>query len=114
MLASINRLAQYRDVKAVKKKGKLYQHKMFGVMVLRKDEDEISRFTFVVSKKVSTLAVQRNRIKRAMTEAVRHHLDVVGKGYDMIFLAKASSEKKSTDEIMRDVKTFILGKDFMK
>ena len=114
MLASVNRLAQNKDVKAVKQYGQLYQLGLFGVMVLKKDEDETSRFTFVVSKKISKLAVQRNRIKRALAEAVRQHLDVVGKGYDMIFLAKAVSEKKSTDEIMREVKTFILGKKFIR
>lgn len=108
MLASKNRIAKKEDFEKVKKDGKLYQSDNFGVAVLKKSEEEDSRFGFVVSTKISKDASKRNRIKRALREVTRHHLHIIGKGYDMVFLPKTSIVRKTTEEIMREVKVFIL------
>lgn len=105
MLASVNRLTGAKNYERVKKEGKLYQRKLFGISVLKRKDKEPSRFGFVVSTKISKEAVQRNRIKRAMREAVRYSLTYSRKGFDIVFLAKKITAKKSTDEIMREVKT---------
>lgn len=109
MLASDFRLKKTSDFNRVKEKGKLYQSENFGVTVLEKDKDEPSRFGFVISTKISKLAAHRNRIKRAFGEAVRQNFKKISKGYDMVFLAKTTMEKKTTDEIMKQVKDFIDG-----
>ena len=72
--------------------------------MLERGDEAPPRFGFIVSTKVSKEAVQRNRIKRAMGEAVRFELMHIKKGFDVIFLAKQISTKKSTDEIMREVR----------
>lgn len=108
MLASIHRLSGKKDLEKIKSEGILYQSKIFGARVLVKKDDEVSRYAFLVSTKISKQAVQRNRIKRAMREAVRHKLFLIGKGYDIIFLPKKGIARKSTEEIMREVEKFIL------
>ena len=110
MLAAIHRLHKQEDFKEIKNKGKLFQSINFGAQVLKKEKKDTSRFAFVVSTKISKEAVQRNRIKRAMREAVRHRLDTVGKGYDIVFLAKTGIKKKSTEEIMNEVQKLIIEK----
>lgn len=112
MLAVINRLKGKENFDRVKTEGKLYQKENFGASVLKRDDDGPSRFGFVVSTKVSGQATQRNRIKRALKEAVRYNLDKVGKGYDIVFLAKQSIARKITDEIMREVSVFLRETDF--
>jgi len=110
MLASKYRLSKNSDIEKVKKEGVLFKRKLFGVIVLEKEKNEVSRFGFIVSTKISKQAFQRNRIKRALREAVRHNLIIVGKGYDVLFLPKTIITRILTDEIMREVKRFILDK----
>jgi ribonuclease P protein component len=48
--------------------------------------------------------VGRNRIKRALREAVRQSLWQAKKGKSVLFLAKTTIVKKSTEEIMGQVR----------
>lgn len=107
MIASKHRLSKDSDFAKIKKNGKLYQSENFGVQVLKKDSGEISRFAFVVSTKISNQATQRNRIRRAMKEAVRHQMHIIQKGYDIIFLPKKTIVKESTEEITREIQKFV-------
>lgn len=107
-LARQYRIKGEKNIEEVKKKGQLFQSDNFGVCV-RKDEEnesESPKFAFIISKKISRLAVHRNRIKRALSEAVRNNLFLVPKGYNFVFLTKKALEKKTTDEIKREVEIF--------
>ncbi len=110
MLASHNRLNKGKDFERVKSEGNLFQSDNFGVVALKKEASEHSRFAFVVSSKISNHAVQRNRIARAMREAVRQNLYLVKSGYDVIFLPKTAITRKTTDEIMGEVRKFLAEK----
>jgi len=96
-----------KDYKRVKKEGRLYQSKNFGVGILNREDCGYPRFGFIISNKISKLSTQRNRIKRAFSEALRHNLNKIKKGYDVLFLARPTLERMSTDEIMREVELFI-------
>ena len=100
MLTSDNRLKR-KDFDRIKKTGKLIQSEDFGIVYIRNKEKTLSKFGFVVSTKVSKDAVNRNRVKRAMREAVRRNLNLIPTGYEVIFLTKTSITKKTTDEIMQ-------------
>jgi ribonuclease P protein component len=114
MLASKNRLTGDNDFARVKTEGKLYQSRSFGVAVLKRGEDGPSRFGFVVSTKVTKSAVQRNRIKRALREAVRYEISYLKQGYDVVFLAKKSALRQLTESLMRETKGFLKEIDLVK
>lgn len=107
MLASTNRLTKKDDFNKIKSEGALYQSENFGARVLRRGGNEISKFAFIVSSKISSESVQRNRVKRAMSEAIRHKLHTIKEGYDVIFLAKKQIVKKSTEDIMKEIHEFV-------
>jgi ribonuclease P protein component len=109
MLSSIYRLSR-NDFDKVKRDGRLYQSENFGAQVLHKELGGISRFAFIISTKISGHAIQRNRIKRAMSEAVRDRMNLFKRGYDIIFLPKKQITKKSTDEIMNEIHDFVTQK----
>jgi ribonuclease P protein component len=46
------------------------------------------RVGFVVSKRISKLAVERNRVKRLLSEAIRHHLSELPSGWDIVLSAR--------------------------
>lgn len=107
MLPTQNSLTKSEDFDKVKEKGKLFQSNSFALAVLKRDDEKPSRFGFVVSTKISKQATLRNRVKRALREAVRQYLYYIIKEHDFVFLAKGVIVKMTTAEIMREVKQFL-------
>jgi ribonuclease P protein component len=108
MLARQYCLSGQNKFDRVEKEGVLVQANSFGLAYFNRKDKEPSCFGFIVSNKVAKEATQRNRIKRALKAAVRYSLGEIKKGFDVIFLAKQSSLRMSTDEIMREVKETLI------
>jgi|SRR3989344_8093289 len=105
-LASSFRIKNSKRIEEVKLNGKLYQNPNFGVCILKREDDDVPKFAFVVSTKVSKGAVHRNRITRSLNEGVRRSLYKIPKGIDFVFLAKRSLDTKTTEVIIREVEIF--------
>jgi ribonuclease P protein component len=106
MLAKENRLTKDRDFRRVKKEGTVIAGPSFALALYFRDDDEPSRFGFVVSKKVDKNATKRSMIKRALSESLRHELAYVKKGYDGVFLVQPGAEKYMSD-LMQETKMVI-------
>lgn len=87
MLAKINIVKKQTEIELVKEKGRMYQSALFGMLVL-KNEVEGNKFGFVISKKISKRAVDRNKIRRLMTESIRLNLEKIKNNVWVVFLAK--------------------------
>ena len=105
MLARENRLTGDSNFATVKKKGTLYQCPDVGVVIYNRNDDSPTRFGSIISTKISKMAVHRNRVARSLREAARQNLTRIGKGYDIVFLAKKTITNKTTDEIMSQIHT---------
>ena len=103
MVSKEYRLSGNKNFEKVFQEGQIIQAETFGLAYLNRGDNEVTRFGFIVSTKVSKLAVQRNRVKRALSEAVRFLTHQLEKGYNVVFLAKGQSMKVPTDELMREV-----------
>lgn len=99
MLPKQFRLQDYQDIEKVKNKGRLYQAPFFGVLVFSRNDTQNSRFTFLISLKISKKATKRNRAKRLLSESVRLLLPKIKPGYDLVFLAKKNIIDKFKTEI---------------
>lgn len=84
----------------VLKNGEMFQSESFGIVKLNRGDEDCSKFGFLVSTKVAKEAFRRNKVKRAMSEAVRYAISHAVNGYDVVFLAKSKSATKSTDQLM--------------
>lgn len=107
MLAKKNRLTGTKDFKRVQEKGKLFQAKDFGLAYFEREDDEPSRFGFIISTKISKDATDRNTIKRHMSEPVRLMTGEIKNGLDVVFLAKTSIIRIPAEEIVREVRNAI-------
>jgi len=104
MLAKKFRLTGVKNFARIQKEGEVYQSANFGIARIKRGDNESSRFGFVVSSKIAKDAVDRNRFRRAMSEAVRiASIDLVN-GFDVVFLAKTSIVRVPTSEIMKEVR----------
>lgn len=106
MLPKLNRLKKEKDFKAVFQKGKNIKSRFLYFRVL-KNNFKKSRFGFIVGRKVSNKAAQRNKVKRRLRSAVFRNLKEIKKPVDIIVVALPQITKSSFSEIEEAIiKTF--------
>ena len=91
------RLTQSTDFKRVRRSGKSYAHPLV-VLVVSPADGEVTRFGVVAGKTVGK-AVQRNRAKRLLREAVRLLLPNIKPGWMAILVARKPILEASFIEI---------------
>jgi len=79
------------DFQRVWDSGKSWSHPLIVLRAAANDK-ESSRFGFVAGKKVGN-AVRRNRTKRLLREAVRHRLEAIAPGWDIILISRAGADQ---------------------
>lgn len=97
MLKKINRLP-----KALFRNEKKISSPAFDLKV-RKNGELVSRFGFVVSKRIDKRATVRNKIKRKIRYCIENKLEEIVKGYDFLFIVK-KNENLSCDIILSQLK----------
>ncbi len=97
MLKKENRLKKQKDFERVFKQGKYCKQDLIFLRV-EKNDVKVSRFGFIVSKKVSKKAVVRNKVKRRMREVIKKRLLCIEKGIDVVLSAIPGLEEKSFNE----------------
>ncbi|PIS35583.1 MAG: ribonuclease P protein component [Parcubacteria group bacterium CG08_land_8_20_14_0_20_38_56] len=102
MLPRENRLKKEEDFKKVFKKGRGFTNNLFVLKIVKNNLD-ISRFAFVISKKISKKATIRNRIKRRLDNVIRVDLPKIKKGWDGIIIVLPGAEIKDFKEIEEDI-----------
>jgi len=103
MLPKQHRLPLRTEFSRVKKEGRLYQGKLFSLLIAKKDNRQPSRLTFIVSNKIHKKATQRNYFRRLLSEAILPFLPAIRPGFDGVFLVKKSIIGKNLSEIKKEV-----------
>ena len=88
MLAHNNRLTNKSDFEVVRQNGKFFTTPLFSFSYFDKKNNEDPRFGFIVSKKISTKAHVRNRVKRILRELVRKNINGMKQGVDIVISVK--------------------------
>lgn len=91
MLAFRNRLKRQKDFENVFKTGKGFKQSSLYLKV-QKNDLKSTRFGFIVSKKFSKKAVERNRAKRVLREIIKIELPKVKTGLDIVILVNPEME----------------------
>lgn len=106
MLLKDNRLKKRKDFEKVLNQGRNLRKDFLFLKVINNDLDS-NRFGFIVSKKVSKKAVERNLIKRRLREIVRlSPLDNREK-IDGVFIASPLIKEKTFQEIKEEVNSLL-------
>lgn len=85
MLKKENILTKDKDFDKVFKKGRSSYDKIIGTKIIF-NSLETNRFGIILGKKVSKRAVDRNRIKRQIREAIKKQLKTLKRGNDILIL----------------------------
>lgn len=104
MLPRTHRLSLRTEFKKIKLEGRLIQGKFFSLLLRVRQDNQPSRFAFIVSKKVHPLSSQRNRVRRLLSEAVYSLLSKYETNLDGVFLVRQLILGKTLTEIKNEVK----------
>jgi ribonuclease P protein component len=85
------------DFQRVWDSGKSWTHPLI-VLRASANGQASSRFGFVAGKKIGK-AVRRNRTKRLLREAVRHRLEIISPGWDIILVSRAGAEQAEFKDV---------------
>lgn len=103
MLKRANRLHLERDIARVRAKGSSKRGQLFNLRYFVLDERETSRVAFVVSKKISKKAVERNRVSRWAREVVQKLLPSFGVSVDIVLSAQQPFAKYSFESCEKEI-----------
>ena len=103
MLPKKYRLNGKLDFLRVRNKGRVFQGKLFGLAVYKREDQETSRFGFIVSTKISKKAPERNRAKRLLRESIAHVIKEINLGFDCVILAKSLIIGRTLAEVKNEM-----------
>jgi len=94
MLPKINRLQKKEDFRRLYRQG---EFSSIGGIYLKKGINGLShtRIGFLVEKKLFKKAVERNRIRRLLREAVRRNIETIKPGMDIIIFYRDLKQEKN-------------------
>lgn len=84
------------------------------VIRFRQNNLSLSRFGFLVSKKVSKKAVERNLVRRRLQACAQELLPTIVSGYDVLVLAQPSSVELSKQDLCEQIRKAFVQKGLLK
>lgn len=91
------------DISYILKKGNLHSSKLF-IIRFQENNKHFSRYRVIISKKLESEAVKRNRLRRQIYEAIRvNSSENKQKGLDIILIPKKNIKKMAFSQITKDL-----------
>ncbi len=106
MLPKKNRLTK-KEGEFIFRKGKSYKEGFLLLKIIKKKEKTPPAFAVIVPNKISKKAVERNRIKRKIREALRKNLPDIKEETRGILIALSDILGKDYWEIEKNIKKII-------
>ena len=100
------RLRKGSDFQRVRQQGRSITSRLL-ILAWIPNEVTTLRVGFVVSKRISKLAVKRNRIKRLLSEAIRPMLPEVSGGWDIVISARQAIVDADLSTLQHDIVTLL-------
>lgn len=106
MLPKINRLKNTKEIDSVFKLGKGIKE---GSLYLKFKENNasVTKFAFIVSRKVAQKSIDRNQIKRRLRGAIRKIIPQIKIGIDAVIVAQKGALDKNYQEIEKTLQSII-------
>ena len=108
MLASEYHIKKQGEISRVTRMGHKVHRSWYTVCLYYRGDNEIPRFAFIISNKISKLATSRNRIRRVFNDTIRYNIKNIPKGVDLVLLAKPELANQMSDAIQKDFTEFII------
>ena len=112
MLAKSQRLARDRDFKKIFEQGESYYSKLLGVKAIN-NQRVLNRYGIIISAKVSKKAVERNRLKRQISQILKRLDKSLASGFDLAVVVlpamleqEGKAVKNELEKVLKKLKLF--------
>lgn len=103
MLAKKFRIGNRNRIEQILKKGRIFRQRLLSLRYLLSGKAN-SRFSVIVSKKLSRKAVERNRVKRRVYEAIHRNFPASDKKcYDIVVLVSPGALKTPYETLEKEI-----------
>lgn len=99
-----DRLKKRSEIRRAQAEGRRVHTPHFLVVVLGRPGQQRTRLGITVTKKVSSSAVGRNRVKRLVREVFRRNRDLFPAACDVVFIAKRGAPELGYDEVLTEAR----------
>lgn len=109
-LARSNRLKHWKDFQTVFRAGKSYHSRDLTLRLhpVKNDQTPIStRIGLSISKKVSKLAVKRNRIKRQLRAILRQLLPHIDPNWKIVIIVRPTANQCNYEHFLQQLKQLL-------
>lgn len=91
------------------KRGAVFYGKDLSLFILKSQEKGLkhSLFSFSASKKVSKIAVERNKLRRRGYSSIQYLLSRVKPGFFCVFVYKPSAKKASFNDLREQIESLL-------
>ncbi|EKE15625.1 MAG: hypothetical protein ACD_11C00116G0012 [uncultured bacterium] len=113
MLPKKNRLQKKEDFQNVYLKGKFFSLDNIIIKFAKNSQPE-SRIGFAVGKNYSKLAVQRNKIRRALSSLLYPRINELTPGFDIIFMIKKTKPEPKREALMISLEKILKKNNLLK
>jgi len=104
VLSKQNRLSLKTNRFRIEREGKTFRSPLFTYLVASREDPSLpTRLAVLVSKKNVPQSVNRHRLRRLLTEIIRHHLDQFPPSLDVILIPKKGLQTTPPDQILSDL-----------
>lgn len=76
----------------------------YFLLKVAKNDLLISRFGFVISKRIDKRATERNRIRRALSSVIVDNVSGLNGGYDMLFIVQPGASGQEAAVLREEVR----------
>lgn len=113
MLPKENRLRKNKEFTLVFERGKSVRENLLDLKLIENQQNN-SRFGFVVSKNFSKNATLRNKIKRRLRELIRTRMEKIEGGMDVVIIVKRGFQKEDFAKMERDINSLLFKAGMIK
>jgi ribonuclease P protein component len=100
------RLRKNSEFQKVRQQGRSIASRLL-ILAWMPNNVERLRIGFVVGKRISKLAVERNYIKRLLGEAIRPHLPELPSGWDIVFSVRTMTGTTDLQTLQQEIETLL-------
>ena len=100
------RLRKNGDFHRVRQQGRSISSRLL-ILAWSPNETGQARIGFVVSKRISKLATERNHLKRLLSEAVREYIPEILPGMDIVISARNAASAATLQTLTGDIRILL-------
>ena len=107
MLSRKHRLPLRSKLYRLERTGKRFHTPSATLLISQQNPPSLSRFAFVVSRRLDKRATRRNRTKRLLSQAIQQLLPEIKPGLDVVVYARKIIMTERVEDVLSEIRSLL-------